>query len=179
MKNLFVLSTILLFAFTTVAQKKLVADKTSSTVIYAMKHPMHDWTGTNKVVNAVLVYDIATKAIKQVAAVLKVSDFDSGNSNRDSHMIEVLEAIKYPTINFSSSDVVLNGGKFTAKGNLTFHGISKPIEISGSIKESKNKLVLNSDFMVLLTDYKITKPTLLGVASENELKLKLNITFSL
>ncbi len=160
------------------SQKKLSVDKAKSNVIYAMKHPMHDWTGTNKDVNAVLIYDAASKTVKQVAAVLKVSGFDSGNSNRDSHMIEVLEAIKFPTINFSSSNLVINGEKFTAKGNLTFHGITKSIEINGTLKDTGKKVEINSDFSILLTDYQVTKPTLLGVACENELKLKLNISFN-
>jgi polyisoprenoid-binding protein YceI len=173
---IFILS---ILSFTAIqAQKKLQVDKASSKVIYAMKHPMHDWTGTNKDVNAVLVYDEATKTIKQVAVSLKVSGFDSGNSNRDSHMVEVLESIKYPSISFSSSSVTITGDKVTAKGNLTFHGVAKPIEITGTLKENGKKLQINSEFSVLLTDYKITKPTLLGVASDNELKMKLDVSFN-
>jgi polyisoprenoid-binding protein YceI len=178
MKTLVILA-LSIFSFTAIqAQKKLTVDKASSKVIYAMKHPMHEWTGTNKDVNAVLVYDEATKTIKQVAVSLKVSGFDSGNSNRDSHMVEVLESIKYPSISFSSNTIVIAGDKVTAKGNLTFHGVTKPIEITGTLKEAGKKLQINSDFTVLLTDYKITKPTLLGVASENELKMKLDVSFN-
>jgi polyisoprenoid-binding protein YceI len=169
-----------LFSVTVIkAQKKITVDKANSKVIYAMKHPMHDWTGTNKDVNAVLVYDETTKTIKQAAVVLKVSGFDSGNSNRDSHMVEVLESIKFPTINFSSSNIVLTGEKVTAKGNLTFHGVTKPIEITGTLKQVGKKLQINSDFVILLTDYQITKPTLLGVACENELKIKFAVSFNL
>jgi polyisoprenoid-binding protein YceI len=178
MKNILIIF-LSLFSFSAIqAQKKLTIDKASSKVIYSMKHPMHDWTGTNKDVNAVLVYDEATKTIKQAAVVLKVSGFDSGNSNRDSHMVEVLESIKYPTINFSSSNIIIAGDKVTAKGNLTFHGVTKPIEITGSLKEAGKKLQISSDFSILLTDYKITKPTLLGVACDNELKMTFDVSFN-
>jgi polyisoprenoid-binding protein YceI len=181
MKN-FVKYSFLGFLFLSVkvfAQKKLSIDKSASKIVYAMKHPMHDWTGTSKDVNSVIVYNEATKAIQQVAVAIKVSSFDSGNSNRDSHMVEVLESIKYPTISFSSSAVTIVGETVTAKGNLTFHGVTKPMTITGTLKEAGKKLQINADFKVLLTDFKIVKPTLLGVACEDELKMKLNVTYNL
>jgi polyisoprenoid-binding protein YceI len=181
MKNFIflVFSLIAISSLNVSAQKKLALDKTASSLTYFMKHPMHDWDGKSKELAAVMVYDESTKTIKQVAATVKVNSFDSGNSNRDSHMVEVLESLKYPNISFSSSAVSRDGEKISADGNLTFHGITKSVKITGTIKESGKKLSFNGTLRFLLTDFKVTKPTLLGVASENEVDLKIVAVFNL
>ncbi|HTP12644.1 MAG TPA: YceI family protein, partial [Bacteroidota bacterium] len=35
-----------------------------------------------------------------------VTTFDSGNSNRDSHAMEVVDALTYPDVQFTSTSVV-------------------------------------------------------------------------
>ncbi|MGL4629806.1 MAG: YceI family protein [Leadbetterella sp.] len=161
------------------AQKKITADKKSSTVTYSMKHPLHDWDGINKAVNAVLIYDEATKTIKQVAVVLKVNDFDSENSNRDSHTVEVLESLKFPNVSFSSTSVIISGNAITAKGNLNFHGVTKATTLTGTIAQTDKKISFTGGFSVLMTDHGITKPTLMGVAADNEIKIKVVANFPL
>jgi polyisoprenoid-binding protein YceI len=161
------------------AQKKLTLNKAASKATYYMKHPMHDWDGTSKDINAVLVYNPTSKTFSQVAVVIKISSFDSGNSNRDSHMVEVLESIKFPTVSFSGTSIVREDNKITAKGNLFFHGVTKPLTLVGTISETDKKINIKSDFSVLLTDFNITKPTLMGVSTENEIKLKIDLSFNL
>ncbi len=184
MKNLkkliIVFFTISFLAFTSkLVGRKIVAEKSTSTVTYSMKHPMHDWDGVSKDVNAVIVYNDESKAIEQVAVAIPVASFDSDNSNRDSHAVEAMEGLKYPKVTFSSSDVKSDGGNITAKGNLTFHGLTKPIEIKGTRKEVGNKLQIDGSFDFLLTDFKVEQPSLLGVKSENQVKMKFKVNFVL
>ncbi|HEY0110866.1 MAG TPA: YceI family protein, partial [Fibrella sp.] len=58
------------------APKKLMADKSKSTVTYSMVHPMHKWDGVSRDVNAAMIYDEATKQIQNVAVVIRVASFD-------------------------------------------------------------------------------------------------------
>jgi L-rhamnose isomerase len=60
--------------------RKIIANKASSTVTYAMNHPIHSWEGICKDVNAVIVIDDKTRAIEQVA--LELDSFNSSNANR-------------------------------------------------------------------------------------------------
>lgn len=179
-KSIILVGISLLFAFKThLGSRKIVAEKSTSSVTYSMKHVMHDWDGVSKDVNAVIIYNDESKAIEQVAVSIPVASFDSDNSNRDSHAIEAIEGLKYPKVTFSSSDVKSDAGNFIAKGNLTFHGVTKAIEIKGTRKEVGNKLVIEGGFDFLLTDYKVEPPSLLGIKAENQVKMKLKVNFVL
>lgn len=159
--------------------RKIVADKKASSVTYAMSHPAHDWEGVCKDVNAAIVYDDATKAISQVAVSLKVDAFDSGNANRDSHAIEVMEGLKYPKVTFSSNKIKGINNLLTAYGNLTFHGVTKPITITVARTDADKSIALNGKFDILLSDFNIERPSLFGVKTKDEVKMSFKVVFPL
>lgn len=174
---------LLLISFLGTAQQqdvsKIFADKSVSRVTYAMKHPMHEWEGISKDVNAVMVYNKATKSIDQVVVSLRVDSFDSGNSNRDSHALEVLEGLKFPKVTFVSTKIKPNGNTLVIDGNLTFHGVSKAITMTVNQNEGNNKMSFDGKFDVLLSDYKVDRPSLFGVKTEDIINLKYNLSFNL
>jgi polyisoprenoid-binding protein YceI len=169
-----------LLAFTSKSDSsKLIADKRISTVTYAMNHPMHSWEGVCKDVNSVIVYDKATKTIQQVAVSIKVDAFNSGNANRDSHAMEVLESLKFPKVTFVSSKIKSLSDMLTVEGNLNFHGISKPITIVASREDFINKLVIEGKFDVSLTDFKVERPSLFGLKTDDIFNVKFKLIFNL
>ena len=159
--------------------KKLSADKNKTTVVYAATHPMHDWEGTNHKISSAIMYDPQTKVVSSVAVLMSVANFDSQNANRDSHMIEVLEGIKYPNISFSSSSVKMNGEKITVTGTLSFHGVPKVITFEGLQKTEGSNLVVTGTFDVKMTDYKIEAPTLMGIATDDLIKISFTAYYPL
>lgn len=171
----------LLCAFTNpLAKRKLVADKSLSTVTYSAKHPLHKWDGVSHDVNCALIYNDETKQAETVAVSLKVSSFNSDNNNRDSHAIEVLDGLKYPNVTFVSSDVKSGeNGTLVAKGNLTFHGVTKPVTLQATRKEAGGKITLTGEFPVLLSAYNIERPSLMGLKVEDDMVLRFNAVFSL
>lgn len=169
-----------LFAFSIkIDNRKLMADKASSSVTYAMNHPMHSWEGICKDVNAVVVINNQTKAIEQVAVALKLDAFNSGNANRDSHALEVMEALKFPKVTFVSKQIKVTAEKLTVEGNLTFHGITKPLTIIATREDFVNKLVIEGKFDVSLTDFNIERPSLLGLKTNDKMNLKFQVIFAL
>lgn len=174
---------LLLIHFVSLAQtqdiSKIFADKSVSTISYSMKHPMHEWEGVSKDVNAVIVYNKTSKTVDQVVVSVKVDGFDSGNSNRDSHALEVLEGLKFPKVTFVSTKIKPNGNNLIIDGNLTFHGIVKPITILVNRKDATNKISFNGKFDVLLSDYKVDRPSLFGVKTEDIINLKFNLSFNI
>jgi polyisoprenoid-binding protein YceI len=175
-----IISLFVVFAFSPkVESRKIVADKKSSTVSYAMSHPAHDWEGVCKDVNAVIVYDDATKAISQVAVSLKVDAFDSGNANRDSHALEVLEGLKYPKVTFTSSKIKSDNNTLTADGNLTFHGVTKPLTITVTRTDSDKRITLDGKFDILLSQFQVERPSLFGLKTKDEVKLNFRVSFPL
>lgn len=181
MKRLIIISAIL-FVHTLVfaanpAPVKLFADKSHSTITYAMNHLLHSWTGTSKDVNSVILTDENKKTISQVAVSVKISSFDSKNANRDSHMMEVTEALKYPDITFSSKSITQDGNKLSVEGTLSFHGVNKDISFEAEEIKNKNKIEVTGGFDVNMTDFNIERPTLMGVATDDEIKITFDVLY--
>ncbi|MFD2571349.1 YceI family protein [Spirosoma soli] len=162
------------------AKRKLIADKSLSTVTYAAKHPLHKWEGVSHDVNCAMIYNDDTKQPETVAVSIKVASFDSQNNNRDSHAMEVLDGLKYPNVTFTSSDVKASeDGTLTAKGNLTFHGVAKPVTLVATRKEAGGKMTIAGEFPVNLSDHNVERPSLMGLKTEDQMVLKFNVVFSL
>ncbi|GAB3986860.1 YceI family protein [Spirosoma daeguense] len=185
MKNYLIVSgllvtTLVFYAFSApMAKRKVMADKAQSTVTYAAKHPLHSWEGISKEVNCAMIYNDESKQPESIAVSMKVSSFDSDNNNRDSHAMEVLDGIKYPNVTFSSSDVKAEDNKLVAKGTLTFHGVPKPVTLQANRKDENGKMILTGEFPVSMSDYKIERPSLMGMKTEDGMMLRFNLVFTL
>ncbi len=151
--------------------------KEESFLTYSMNHPLHAWTGTSKEVNSILLTDDARTTIYQVAVSAKVSTFDSKNANRDSHMMEVTEALKYPNVTFVSTEVTLEGDDFKAAGTLTFHGIAQPVSLQGKLTREGTKLTFSGEFKLKMTAFKIDPPSLMGISTDDEFKLEFKAVY--
>lgn len=161
------------------APKKLMADKSKSSVTYSMAHPMHKWDGVSHDVNAAMVYDEAAKLVQSVAVAIRVASFDSQNQNRDSHMVEVLDGLKYPNVTFTSQDIKPNtDGTLTVNGKLTFHNVTKPITVQVTQRDAGSQLLMNGKFDLKLTDYAVERPSLLGIATEDQFSLAFALAFT-
>lgn len=176
MKNLrFIL--LLILPISLLAQVKLRAKKEESSISYTMKHPLHEWTGTSRELNCIMETNDKGD-IQKVAAIVKLASFDSKNSNRDSHLIEVADGLTYPNISFMSSSITPNGpGKYKVNGKITFHGVEKPMEFTITEEKKDKKRVFSGSFQILLEDFKIERPTLMLVKTENEVLINLSVVF--
>jgi len=156
---------------------KLYNDKKGSTITYYMSHPLHDWSGVSKNVTCILVTDANKENFSQVAVSVKVSTFDSDNSNRDSHMMEATEAIKFPTVTFQSTSIKKDGNKLYITGKLTFHGVTKTISFDATMSRNGDKLIFKGDLQTKMSYHKIDSPSLMGMDTKDDIKLVFNIEF--
>jgi polyisoprenoid-binding protein YceI len=176
MKNLLAVIFLLLHLGTRAQAVQLKADRAKSYIKYEMKHAVHSWTGISKDLGCVIQLN-AKDEIEKVAATVKVKSFDSDNSNRDSHMLEVTDALTYPSISFYSTSVTRNANVYQVKGILSFHGVDRAIAFDMAEERSGKALTLKGSFKILLEDYLIERPTLLMVKTDNEVKLELFVVF--
>lgn len=174
-----ILSFFILFASRAFPQSaKLTADKSNSTITYTMKHPLHEWDGISSDVQSVIVAEGAGREIRQVAVKVKLNTFDSKNANRDSHMIEVAEGLKFPEITFAGTVSESEPGQLQASGTLRFHGVSKAVQFKAARKDEKGAIRITGDFPVKMTDFGIPPPSLLGIATEDEFRVSFSIRYS-
>ena len=152
-------------------------DKHNSIITYHMVHPMHSWDGVSNQIDGVVQFDDKTRQITKVALVSKVSSFDSKSSNRDSHMMEVTEAIKYPNVSFVSSSIKEDGDNLDVIGVIVFHGVSKEIKFKAKRETVNKQTQVSGEFIVLLEDFKIERPSLMMMKTENEMKMTFSVQF--
>ena len=156
--------------------KQIRADKSLSSITYGMKHALHAWTGTSKEV-ACAAETNAEGRITRVAATVKVKSFDSQNSNRDAHMLEVTDALTHPNITFSSTTVTPESNGYLVKGNLSFHGVTKPFEARVTEAQKNGRRIISGRFIFLLEDFGIERPTLMLVKTDNEVEVSFEFYF--
>lgn len=154
--------------------KTYEAIKGESSLSYGLVHPMHHITGVSRdfLCQVDLSPDTVSSRIKVSAA---VSSFDSKNSSRDSHAMEMVEAMKYPRVEFSSEAVKPEGDGYLVSGNLTFHGITRPVSFHVSPKSAGGKVEIIGEFAVKLSDYKVKRPTLLFVPTQDKLTIRFDL----
>lgn len=156
---------------------RTTADRKQSSITYSMRHPLHAWSGTSREVNSVIISEGRKSNIRQVAATVRVASFDSRNANRDSHMLEVTEALKFPNITFSGNVTNIAGEKLTVEGEITFHGVTKTVRFEALVKEKGGKLEVTGEFTVGLSDFNISRPTLMGIPTNEEIKIAFKMVY--
>jgi polyisoprenoid-binding protein YceI len=178
-KSLLVFCVVVGVSTTCFAQSRIVQTLAGeSWVAYHMVHPLHVIDAKSTNVDFKVELDPATKEIKTVTAQVDVTTFDSGNSNRDSHAMEVIDAITYPDVEFTSTSIAQTGDSLFVTGKLTFHGITHDILLAGTTTWQTNRLDVQGKFDISLTEFKIDRPSLLMIPVEDKLSFALAAAFT-
>lgn len=106
---------------------------------------------------------------------IPITGFEFRKSLMQEHFNEnYLESDKYPEAYFRGRISGYNPGNpvsnAIAEGEMTIHGVTKPVEIRGTITKQSGKLILEAVFPVVLKDYQVEIPTLMfqNIAEEVE-----------
>jgi polyisoprenoid-binding protein YceI len=80
-------------------------------------------------VKATIVYNAADVTKSTVTATIGVGTVNTGEEARDNHLKtpDFFDAANLPTSTFTSTSVTKNGNKLKVAGNLTLHGVTKPV----------------------------------------------------
>ena len=103
--------------------------------------------------------------------------FDSGNSNRDSHSLEVLNALKFPEIRFYSENIISDNESITFKGNLEFHGKTISKDIIAVVNSKNNKIQLEGNFKISLNEFGIKAPSFMLSEMQDLIDLSFSLDF--
>ena len=80
-------------------------------------------------VKGTLVYNEADITKATVTVTIDTTTVNTGVNARDTHLKTdaFFDVAKFPTAAFTSSGVAKNGNRLTVNGNLTLHGVTKPV----------------------------------------------------
>ena len=146
-----------------------------SLITYFGVHYLHKWEGSTSDVKGVVSYD---KNIDQYECSISVplSTFSSGNDNRDSNMLVYCRAFDFPNINFQSTSIKVNESTLEIEGIIEFAGEEKEIKTNAKLNSLDNNLfAIEGELDILLSEFKVERPSLLFVEIEDLVKIKYSI----
>lgn len=136
MRAIALLAGLTLFAGTATAATYTI-DPSHSQVRFTYSHlGFSNILGLIGEVEGELVYDPAAPANSSVKATIPVGKVRTGYDKMDQHLIadDFLDVAQFPTASFVSTKVeVVGEGKLKVTGDLSIHGVSKPITLDVSL----------------------------------------------
>jgi polyisoprenoid-binding protein YceI len=123
-----------LFAAPALAADVYKVDTVHSTVLFKIKHMNTSYSyGRFNAIQGTFLLDEQNPSNSSFDVTVKSASVDTGNEGRDGHIkkADFLNATQFPTISFKSTSVAAAGkGTYEVMGNLTLHGVTKPIKVA-------------------------------------------------
>lgn len=126
-------------------------------------------------------FDDANPANSKIDVDIKTASLDSNHAERDKHLRgkDFLDVEKFPTATFKSTKIVKDDdpGEFTVHGDLTLHGVTKPITIevdsvgAGADPWGGYRRGFEGDVTLTLADFGIDTAKLGPASAKVELEL--------
>jgi polyisoprenoid-binding protein YceI len=110
-----------------------VSDPVHSEVDFTITHlSISNVHGRFGKVAATLVYDPTDVTKSNVSATIDVSTVDTGEEARNTHLKtpDFFDLAQFPTATFTSTSVAKSGNGLIVNGNLTLHGVTKPVVLN-------------------------------------------------
>jgi len=107
-----------------------VSDPNHSEIDFTISHmSVSKIHGSFGAVNATIVYNQADVTKSTVTATIGVATVNTGVDQRNNHLksADFFDAANLPTATFISTGVAKAGDKLKVTGNLTLHGVTKPV----------------------------------------------------
>ncbi|WP_304342783.1 YceI family protein [Chryseobacterium koreense] len=147
MKKLFSILTALVFSVTVYGQLVLKSDPAHSRIQFEVIHlGINDITGNFDKANLTINADEKSFANSKLTFSVDVNSINTHIEARDNHLksADFFEVAKYPTMDFVSTSLTKTANNYyTLNGNLTMHGVTKPVSLTlvyrGSTVNAMNK----------------------------------------
>jgi hypothetical protein len=139
---------------------------------------IEDIEAVNNVVGS--LFNVATG---DLVFIMKIRDFVFHKSLMREHFNEkYMESEKFPKSTFTGKVIGFKPGgsgeqKVRAQGKLTIHGVTRDIDVPGTVEDNNGKLVMKSKFMVKLADYNITIPQLIWQNIAEQVEVRIDFTY--
>jgi polyisoprenoid-binding protein YceI len=151
-----------------------------SSVSYTAVHKLHKVVGVAKKLEgrARILPDGQVQAMVRVP----VEAFDSGNGNRDAHVKESIGAARFPFVELKAVaqiDPNASNGTTTLKGNVTFHGVTRPVELPATFSSEGRRLSVTGTFPVSLEGHGVERPSLMFVKVDDRLEIAFQIVLEI
>src|ERR1035441_1351842 len=149
-----------------------------STLTYHVSHPLHQSEGVSRAARG---KGVCHDGQCDFLIAVPVKSFDSGDSNRDLHMIQVTRGAEFPMVTVRTHLPESASTSTTIKADLeiqfagqTVHYSQVPFQLTPQGKEMR----ITGTIPATLTDFKIDPPSLLAISVKNEIPVRLDMTWT-
>jgi hypothetical protein len=148
-----------------------------STVTYHVSHPLHQSEGVS---HAAKGKGVCHAGECDFLIAVAVKSFDSGDSNRDLHMIQVTRGAQFPlvTVRTRLPEAAATSAIIHADLEIQFAGQTVQYkQVAFQLVTEGNKTQISGTIPASLTDFKIEPPTLLAMPVKNEIPIRVEMTW--
>jgi hypothetical protein len=147
----------------------------ASTIAYHVSHPLHDTDGIS---HAARGKAVCKGGQCDVLVAAPVKSFDSGDSNRDVHMLQTVQGAQFPlvTVRFrvpesAAAEIRCDLEIELAGRTARYKDVAFQASVNGSTE------TISGTIPATLSDFKIPPPSLLAVGVKNEMPVKVETTW--
>lgn len=147
------------------------------TLTYSVSHPLHQTEGVS---HAARGKGVCRAGQCDFLIAVPVKSFDSGDSNRDLHMLQVTRGAQFPmvTVRTRLPENAATSSTIHADLEIEFAGQTATFkQVPLQLVMQGNEARISGTIPTKLTDFKIEPPTLLTLPVKNEIPVRLEMTW--
>jgi hypothetical protein len=162
-------------AQTTQADQSWALDQ--STLTYHMSHPIHEVDGISHTARGI---GVCHDGQCDFLVAVPVKSFDSGDSNRDLHMLQTTRGAEFPivTVRFRLPQASLSASSLDCDLEVQFAGNTahySHVRFQQTVEGTNHHIT--GTIPSTLTDFKIPAPSFLTVPIKNEIPVRVDMTW--
>ena len=147
------------------------------TLAYHVSHPLHQSEGVS---HAARGKGVCHDGQCDFLIAVPVKSFDSGDSNRDLHMIQVTRGAQFPmiTVRTKLPEAESTSANIHADLEIQFAGQTVQYkQVSFQLVTQGNETRISGTIPATLSDFKIDPPSLLAIPVKNEMPVRVDMTW--
>jgi hypothetical protein len=148
-----------------------------STLTYHVSHPLHETDGVS---HAARGKGVCHAGQCDFLIAVPVKSFDSGDSNRDLHMLQVTRGAQFPIVSVRTRlpDAAFAPVTVLADLEIQFAGQTAQYkQVPFQLATQGNQIRISGTIPATLTDFKIDPPSLLALPVKNEIPVRVEMTW--
>jgi hypothetical protein len=148
-----------------------------STLTYRVSHPLHQTEGVS---HAAKGKGVCHAGQCEFLIAVPVKSFDSGDSNRDLHMLQVTRGAEFPLVIVRTRVPESTAGSRTINVDLEIQFTGQTAEykqIPFRLETQGGEVHITGTIPATLSDFKIDPPSLLTMAVKNEMPVRVDMTW--
>ncbi len=148
-----------------------------STLTYHVSHPLHHVEGVS---HAARGKGVCHAGQCDFLIAVPVKSFDSGDSNRDLHMLQVARGAQFPMVTVRTHLPEVPGGSATIRVDLEIQFAGQTAQykqVPFQVVTHGKEIRISGTVPATVSDFKIDPPKLLTLAIKNEIPVEVDMTW--